>query len=344
VFFAFEKMEYDVLAQIVRAMLALGLGAGMIFLGYPLVQIVAVVICANIVKVLLSFGLLSRRITVVKFRIDIGFCRSLAAASAPFALLVVVNVVFSNVGVIMLRNIIGDTEVGWYASAVRINDMLLIVPGMFLTSIYPVLSNFYASSRESLALAYSKSYQFGLIVGLPMAAGLLLGADHVVAVVFGSGFENAGTVLRLLSFVIAVSFCNYVNGGTLNGMGRERLFAGLSTITVAVVILLNWVLIPMYSYLVVAVIQDIAVGLGFIVYSVLCHGWLKLALPWKTALKALTATLIMAVCVFYALQGGMNLAVVVLLIAPATYGGSLYLLRVLSSEDVLILKRAFRLV
>lgn len=343
IFFAFEKMEYHVSTQVVRALVALGLGAGAIFLGYNLTKIVAVLISANILRAILSFTLLSRKIVSPKLEIDIGFCKKIVAASVPFALLIVVNVASSNVNVIMLGILKNDTVVGWYGSALRVHTMLLIVPNMFLNSIYPVFSRFYTSSKESLALSYRKSYEWGLILGLPMAAGIFLVADHAISLVFGAGFENASDVLRLLSFVIAVSFCNNVNGATLNAMGRERFFAALSTVAVLVAVVLNWLLIPRFSYLGVAITQVIGTGLGFVIYSLLCHRWLKLALPWKTALKALSATLLMAMCVHYALQRGVNLLAIVLLIAPAVYGGVLYLLRVFSAEDILLFKRALKL-
>jgi O-antigen/teichoic acid export membrane protein len=176
-----------------------------------------------------------------------------------------------------------------------------------------------------------------------LAAGIFLVSDQAVDLVFGPGFENAGIVLRVLSFIIAVSFCNNVNGAILNAMGRERLFAALSAVSVVLVTVLNWVLIQRFSYVVVAITQVIGVGLGFIVYSFLCHSWLKLALPWKTALKALTAALIMTICVFYSLQMGVYLPAVILIIGPVTYGGALYILKALSTEDVLFLKRVIRL-
>lgn len=342
IFFAFEKMEYDVSTQVVRAVVALGLGAGAIFLGYTLTQIVAILISANIIRAVLSFALLSTRIVRPKPEIDIGFCRKIIVDSIPFALLVFVPVVLANVNVLMLGALKNDTVVGWYGSALRILSMLLIVSGMLQQSIYPVLSKFYTSSTRSLALSYRKSYEWGLILGLPMAAGIFLVADQVISLVFGPGFENASDILRLLSFVIAVGFCNNVNGATMNAMRRERLFAALSTGSVLAVVALNWLLIPRFSYVGVAITYNIGTGLGFVVYSVLCHRWLKLGLPWKTGIRAALATLLMGTCVHYSLDRGISF-LATLIIGPAVYGGALYLLRAFSSEDLALFKRVLSL-
>jgi O-antigen/teichoic acid export membrane protein len=343
IFYAFERMGYDVVVQVVRAVTALGLGAGAIYLGGDLVQIVAVLAFANILKAVVSFALLSTKIVAPSPEVDIRFCKELVVASMPFALLIVTNTIFSNANVVMLRRFETDVAVGWFASALRVHDILLVVPAMFLTSIYPVLSRFYATGKESLSWSYRKAYVWGLILGLPMGAGIFLVADPIVSLIFGTGFQNASSILKLLSLVIAVSFCNNVNGATLNAMGRERLFAGLSTAAVMVVVALNWLLIPRFGYVGVALTYNIATVLGFVVYSSLCHRWLKLALPWKKAARVTLAALLMAIGVHYALQKGVNLAVVVLLIGPTVYGGTLWLLRVFTEEDVLLLKRTLKL-
>jgi len=344
IFFAYEQMKYDVIARVIRSLVALGLGAGMIALGYDLIAITSVVVLANIAKLAISLSLLSRKITRLRFRIDLGFCRYLVAASLPFALLLVVNVVFSNVGIIMLGTLTSEIVVGWFASAVRITDMLLIIPGMLLTALYPVLSKSYASSTESLGSSYGRAFHWGLILGMPMAAGVFLTADEIVGLVFGPGFENASSVLRLMSLVIGVSFCNNINGATLSAMGKERFFAALSTLTVTVVAITNWWLIPVIGYPAVAITQIVAVGAGFIIYSVLCHQWLGLRLPWATAARSLLATSLMAICVFLALRIGASLVVLVLLIGPVTYMGAVRLLGLLSGDDFLYMRRALRFV
>lgn len=341
IFFAFERMEYHVVTEVVRAVLALGLGAGAISLGFNLLQITAALILANALRAVLSFGLLAVRITRPRLEVDLGLCKQALTASLPFALLIVVNVVSSNVNVIMLKALDRDIVVGWYGSALRLVNVLLIAPNMFLQSIYPVLSRFYVSSKRSLAQTYSKAYEWGLVLGLPLAAGVFLLSDHVVSLVFGPGFENASGILRILTLVVAVSFCNNVNGATLNAIGRERVFAAISTGAVLAVAAVSWALIPRFSYIAVAVTQDIGTGLGFLIYSFLCHRWLKLVPPWRTALKALAATSLMILCVHLALNRiAMGPLAAALLVGPAVYAAALYVLRAFSAEDVGFLRRA----
>ncbi|MCK4791943.1 MAG: hypothetical protein KAV87_49885, partial [Desulfobacteraceae bacterium] len=83
------------------------------------------------------------------------------------------------------------------------------------------------------------------------------------------------------------------------------------------------------------------IGFGF--YSILCHRLLALTLPWKTGVMATLAALLMGFLVNYSLQQGISLFAVVFVIGPVVYAVALYLLRVLSSEDVLLLKQMFRL-
>lgn len=339
VFYAFERMGYDAFLQAVRAALALGLGTVGILLGGTLVQIVALLIVANLIKAILAFGLLVRRIARPRFEIDLRFCRNAIRATLPFAMMVIVSAIFANVSVIMLGNYRDERMVGWYASAIRVLNILLFVPGIFWISIYPVFARHYSSSSESLRASYRKSYEWGLKVGLPMAAGTALVADQVIRLLFGPGFEDASRALRILSWVIAFGFCNNINGAALTAMGREKLLATLATATVAVVVFLNWILIPRFGHLGPAITYVAATGLGFLVYSHLCHRWLKLALPWKQALGIICAILPMMLVVRLALELQINFFAIVLLIGPLSYGGILYLLKGISLEDIGLLKR-----
>ena len=343
VFYAFERMEYNVLGQVVRSTVVLGVGTGAVLLSLTVTQIVAVSIAGDIIRAILNFILLSRKVIRPRLDIDIGFCLHLAMESLPFALLVVVTVLDSDLNVIMLGALRNKAEVGWYSSAMRILSVLLIAPSMFLHSIYPVLSKLYATSRESFALSYSKSYQYGLILGPPMAVGTFLLADQVVPLIFGARFENAISLVKVLSFVIAVSFCNNINGATLNAMGKEKLFSVISLIAVLSVATINWLMIPRLGYIWVAFMQSVVTGLGFIIYSVMCHHALNIVLPWKTGVKTTLASVVMGLGVHYLLLMGINVFVSVLFIAPIIYGGALCFLKVFSDDDVIMFKRALKL-
>jgi O-antigen/teichoic acid export membrane protein len=343
IFYAFERMEYEVLGQVARSAVVLGVGVGAVLLNLSVIQIVAVSIAGDIVRAILSFILLSRKVIKPRLDIDIGFCLRLAIDSLPFALLIIVTIIDSDLNVVMLGALKNKEELGWYSAAMRILSVLLIAPTMILQSIYPVLSKLFATSRESFTLSYRKFYQWGLILGPPMAVGTFMLADQVVPLIFGARFENVISLVKVLSFVIAVSFCNNINGATLTAMGKEKLFSVISLIAVISVATINWVMIPRLGSIWVAFMQGAVTGLGFIIYSVMCHHALNIVLPWKTALKTTMASLVMSLCVYCLLLMGINVFVSVLFIAPIIYGVVLCFLRVFSYDDVTMFKQVLKI-
>lgn len=343
IFLAFERMEYDTATQVFRSIIALALTATAIAMGFDLLQIVALLVLAMTLRGALSYYLLSRKILPVNLNIDLPFSKSIIIASVPFALLASVNILASNVGIVMLRSLAGDTPAGWYAAAIRVIAILEIIPAMFLTSIYPVMARFSATSKDRLESSYKRSYELGLLIGLPMGTGLFLVADQIINLIFGPGFEAASIALKILAVPITYSFCNSINGATMNALGQEKLFAAVSSVAVLVVIVLNLVLIPHLSFVAIAITQVLGTGFGFIFYSMLVHYWLDIRFPWRRISKIVLATTAMAVCVSVARRSGLNLLLIVSLIGPLSFAAGVFLLGAVSTEDMRLLKKAIRI-
>jgi hypothetical protein len=70
---------------------------------------------------------------------------------------------------------------------------------------------------------------------------------------------------------------------------------------------------------------------------------LNVKLPLKTGGLAILAGILMGGSAAYALQQGVNLFVVVFLIAPAVYGSALLISGAISTEDLALLRQALRI-
>lgn len=344
---AFEHMEYNLITRLVRDGVNIGLSLLAIYLRYSLVVIVSVSAIANLVELFLAAALLRRERVPIRFKVDLGLSYRLVLAALPFALVSVYPLAQSNLNTLILSRTATVEAVGWFAAATTLIGMIKLIPVILMRAMFPVFSK--ASTRDgqapsrALQKVYQKSFTYLLIIGLAVAVGTFLTAERIVPIVFGDGFEEAVLALRVLAWVPLVGFVGHANGNLLIAMGKEKLFMVTEGVFAVVYAVLAFVLVPLFGYIGASYAMLGPTAIGFVFYTVLCHRVLGLSLPWKRALAATAAAGLMAACVYYSLRVGVNLFAVILLIAPVVYGAALYLLRVLSREDLTLLKQALKL-
>ena len=84
----------------------------------------------------------------------------------------------------------------------RIAELGLLLPDVFMINVFPVLSGAFRTAEDVFARWQRIAVRAMLAYSLPLAACLLVGADDIVRLLFGDGFETAATVLRLLALNI----------------------------------------------------------------------------------------------------------------------------------------------
>jgi O-antigen/teichoic acid export membrane protein len=340
---AYETMEYNLITRLVRDGVNIALSLLAIYLRYSLIVIVSVSAVANLIEFILAAALLRRKNVPVRLKVDLGLSYRLLLAALPFALVSAYPLAQSNLNTLILSQTSTVEAVGWFAAATTLIGMIKLIPVIFMRAMFPVFSR--ASTREdgSLHKAYQKSFTYLLILGLAISVGTFLTAERIVPIVFGDSFGAAVPALRVLAWVPLVGFVGYANGNLLIAMGREKLFMVSEGLFAVVYAGLAFLLVPAFGYVGASYAMLGPTVIGFVFYSALCHRLLGLALPWKRALAAAAAAGLMAACVYYSLRIGINLFAVTLLIGPLVYGAALYLLRVLSREDLTLLRQALRL-
>jgi O-antigen/teichoic acid export membrane protein len=343
IFQAFERMEFNLLIRIFRDSVNVGLSLFAIYLRCSLVTIVGISAFASLLELFLGVVLLRNRFFAFRLELDLRLCKRLLIAALPFAVVGLYPLARSSLNTLILSATGSMEEVGRFAASNTIVMMLMLVPTIFMQAMFPVFSRLSSNSDNSVTIAYQKSFNYLFLFGLAISVGTFLTAERIILLVLGPGFQLAVTALRILAWLPLFSYVGYCNGNFLCATGREKLFMLTEGIFAIIYAISGFILTTRFGYKGACYAVLIPTVLGFFFYSILCHKLLHLYLPSKTAMSGALASLVMAVCVHYSLLQDLNLFVIVLLIAPAVYGGALYLLRAFPTEDLMLLKRALRL-
>jgi O-antigen/teichoic acid export membrane protein len=280
VFYAYEKMEYPAAISTVTSLTRVSLGVLVLLLGWGFVGLAGVSIVANIVSAAALGVLMVRHCFRPHAEWDPQTGRWMMSTSFPLMINLLLATIFFRIDVLLLKPLKGDDVVGYYGAALKYVDGLLIIPQYFTQAIFPLMSRYAATSRESLMRAYVLSLRLLLIVALPIAAGMPFIAEGLILVLGGAEYlPHSRIALQLIIWFLPFSFVNSVTQYVLIAVDQQRFLTKAFLIGVTFNIVANLIFIPIFSYqgaAVVTILSELALLIPFY-YAVRKHVGV---LPW----------------------------------------------------------------
>ena len=291
VFYAYEKMEYPAAIATVTALTRVSLGVLTLLLGWGIVGLAGVSVVANVVSAAILGGLMVRHCFRPHAEWDPQAGRWMMGTSFPLMINLLLATVFFRIDVLLLKPMKGDTVVGYYGAAYKYIDGLNIIPAYFTQAIFPLMSRYAASARDSLMRAYVLSLRLLLIVALPITVGTFFIAGGLILVLGGAKYlPDSKIALQYIIWFLPFSFVNGVTQYVLIAIDQQRFLTKAFLIGVAFNVVANLVAIPLFSYrgaAVVTVLSELALLIPFY-YAVRKHlgplPWLSLL--WQPAVAS----------------------------------------------------------
>jgi O-antigen/teichoic acid export membrane protein len=318
VFYAYEKMEYPAAVATATTVTRVSLGVLVLLLGWGFVGLAGVSVVANVLSATALGILMVRHCFRPHPEWDPGTGRWMLGTSFPLMINLLLATIFFRIDVLLLKPLKGDTVVGYYSAALKYVDGLLIIPQYFTQAIFPLMSRYAVTSRDSLMRAYVLSLRLLLIIALPIAAGMPFIAEGLILVLGGAEYLPESMIaLQLIIWFLPLSFVNSVTQYVLIAIDQQGFLTKAFLIGVTFNIAANLVIIPTFSYqgaAVVTVLSEVALLIPFY-YSIRKHLG---SLPWVSMVwRPMAASAVMA-AVMWILRD-----VHWLLLIPV--GGSVYL-------------------
>lgn len=330
VFSAHERMEYAAAVALVSNLLKLALGAIALLLGFGIVGLAMVSIAVSAVTAGLLFYLFRRVLFRPFLEFDLRFQWRMMRTSYPLMMNIFLSAVFFRMDVVLLKPMQGDLVTGWYTTAYKFVDGLVIIPSLFTLAIFPILSRYADAGNGFLRRAYIMSLRGLLLVAMPLAVGISLLGDRIVTLFFGQDFAPAGIALSILIWFLPFSFINSLTQYVLIAANKQRFLTLAFIIGASFNIAANWGLIPIYSYVgasVTTVLSEIVLMITFLVAVWKHVGSVPFVeISWRPVLAAL----LMGAAIW--LLRPLNMAALVL-IGAAIYFIALVLLRTFNQDD-----------
>lgn len=167
-----------------------------------------------------------------------------------FSFSVVVSI-YVNLNTVLLGFLKNAFVVGYFAAATKVMQMLLSLSSCLGSVMMPRASNLIAENKEQEFNALvQKSYDFTLALATPITFGLFFCAPSIISVICGNKFDDSILPSQIISPVILmVAISNVFGMQTLYPKGKINLVTLCCGIGAVTDMLLNFLLIPKFSYI-----------------------------------------------------------------------------------------------
>jgi O-antigen/teichoic acid export membrane protein len=259
-FNAYEEMEYPAAITAVTTLARAALSTGALLLGWGLVGLGGVSIAVNLLTLAILGVLAFRRYFRPHWAPDTTLQREMLRESYPLMINNLLSWQFFWIDTALVKAIRGAAELGRYTSvSVRVVTAINIIPSSFTIALFPLMSRYAASTRESLARAYALAVQVLVIVALPLAVGITYLAHPLANLLGGSQYlPDSAIALQLFIWSIPLGFINSVTHYVLIALNEQRYLTRCFVIGLAFTFVANRLLIGPFGYRASAILHTFA--------------------------------------------------------------------------------------
>lgn len=211
----------------------------LVLVGATLLAFYAVAIPVQLV-VVVATALLVRGVISLRPSFDRQAWLALIKPSLAFALAVAVGQVYVYTALVLTQLVTSSYETGLFAASFRVYIIIAAVPGILVTTAFPLLSRAARDDRQRLSYASQRLFEGTAILGGAALLLCVLGAAPIIAIVAGSAFDGAVPVLQIQGVALAMTFVIATWGFSLLAVHHHRpmIVANVVAMTVSAVTVL----------------------------------------------------------------------------------------------------------
>jgi O-antigen/teichoic acid export membrane protein len=148
---------------------------------------------------------------------------------------------------VMIGEMIGDTEVGYYTAALRISSIWYFIPMMIANSLFPAIIATKKREEAQYMQRIEKLYALMGWMGITVAIVITLSAAWLINLLFGEGYVASANILTIHIWTgIAISM-GFVHSKWLVIESFQKYLIIYTSIAAFINIVGNMILIPSYG-------------------------------------------------------------------------------------------------
>src|SRR6266511_3986331 len=236
-----ERLDLTAAVSVLSTILKVALGAIVLYSGAGLIGLAGTSLIVSVIGAAALLVLLAPRLPAPAAA---PAQQSWLRESWPLFLNQLLQGLFFKVDAILLPALGGLLAAGAYAAAYKVSEGAGILSSSFTLALFPRLATTSATSD-----AYRMALRILLQLGFPLAAGIALLAEPIIAVVGGREYlPDAAVALAILICYLPLSYANGLTQYVLIAAGRQRALTVAFVAALVFNLVANVLLIPRYGY------------------------------------------------------------------------------------------------
>jgi len=250
---AHEKVEYQTLGQLVSALVYFGLALYALESGYGLMGIIWSNAISRLVRLLVMVPLMFKMTGPWQWHDPAGgpapTMRDMMKLGFPLFLATTFGILYNKIDTVMLNTMLGDSVSSIYVLGHRALDIMIIVPGLFGTALFPALARYGQKSGSDAQRLGERSMRYMMIAILPLTMFLMYVAGPIIGWFDAEGsFADSVPVLMIVIWGLPLQAASIIFSRLLITADQERVFVPIGLGSMLINVILNILLIPRYSY------------------------------------------------------------------------------------------------
>lgn len=179
-----------------------------------------------------------------KFGISFKKGKAILSKSYHYILSGLMVSIYAQTDKLMLKQMLGETDVGYYATATAICAMWTFVLSAIIDSMYPTIVKAFKQDQKLFEKRNRQLYAIVFYVSVFVSLCFLLLGDFVIKILYGNEFLPAAMPLKIVTWYTAFSFLGVARSVWMVCNNKQKHLKFMYIPAIIINVVLNFVFIP----------------------------------------------------------------------------------------------------
>ena len=133
-------------------------------------RLINVAVVGNLVMLILTYYFVSKLINI-RLKVDVPYIKSLMKNALPYGLALILNKLYFKIDVVFIQWMVGNSQAGIYAVALKIMEIIAVIPVFFMNSALPDLTDSFIKNKQRFFDIINKSFKYLSLLAAPIMVG-----------------------------------------------------------------------------------------------------------------------------------------------------------------------------
>ncbi|MDP4128355.1 MAG: flippase [Bacillota bacterium] len=295
----FQARQQMYIAALYQFMSTFLIGALTILVVFMKGNVVMISVSQCVTAILISILLYAHIRRDLRLKYNLHHLIDMIKKGLPYGVAVIFLYVYFQIDMFMLSLMRPPLEVGIYSAAYRLISILLFIPGILTSVLYPILFQLGVESQEKHRGTIEKIFKVLSAVGIPGSVLLFVLADPLLSWLYNHRFPQSVPIMMLLSWFFAIECLSFSLGDVLTTTNRQWTRAWIQGGAALLNIVINLYAIPRYGIYGASVATLITELFVFVMYYWIVRQQVYKVQTWRQLPVIIFAAIVMAFAAYF---------------------------------------------